>query len=104
MPKYILGYHGTGAGLSKEEEERVNAAWGEWFRAMGPAVLDIGNPIGMSRTINANRSVSEGGGVNPMTGYSLIEAPDLDAAVELAKGCPIFASGGSIQVGEAITF
>jgi hypothetical protein len=35
-----------------------------------------------------------------VTGYSIIQAGSLDAAVELAKGCPILESGGSIEVCE----
>jgi hypothetical protein len=35
-----------------------------------------------------------------VTGYSIIEADSLDAAVELVKGCPILQSGGSVEVGE----
>jgi hypothetical protein len=35
-------------------------------------------------------------------GYSIIEAPDMDAAVELAKGCPILTAGGSIEVAETV--
>ncbi|GLQ55077.1 hypothetical protein [Devosia nitrariae] len=102
MPKYLFGYHGGGTPETPEEGERIMAAGNKWFEGLGPAVVDIGNPIGMSRTINGNGSVSDGGGVNPVTGYSLVEASDLDAAVAMAKGCPIFENGGSIQVGEAL--
>lgn len=31
-------------------------------------------------------------------GYSIVEAKDLETACSLAKGCPIFESGGSVQV------
>jgi len=34
------------------------------------------------------------------TGYSIIKADSLDAAVELAKGCPVFGGGASVQVVE----
>jgi len=33
-------------------------------------------------------------------GYSMVEAPDLAAAVELAKGSPIPKSGGTVEVRE----
>ncbi len=33
-----------------------------------------------------------------MTGYSLLDAESLDAAAALAAGCPILASGGSVEV------
>ena len=42
------------------------------------------------------------GGANPAIGNSLIEASSLDDALAKAKGCPILAANGSIEVAEAI--
>jgi hypothetical protein len=69
---------------------------------MGAAVIDGGNPVGESSTVNPDGSVSNNGGANPASGYSLIEAADLDDALAKAKGCPILVGGGSIEVAEAI--
>ena len=46
--------------------------------------------------------MTEGGGSNPLTGYTIVTADDLDAAVAMAKGCPILSSGGSVEVAETI--
>jgi hypothetical protein len=46
--------------------------------------------------------VSDGGGANPVTGYSILMADNLDSAVAMAKGCPIVTSGGSIEVSEIL--
>ena len=103
MPKYVLAYHGGGEmPETEEEQERELAAWNAWFGELGDAIVDGGNPIAGSVTVGADRSVSEGGGANPLSGYSLIKADDLDAAVEMAKGCPILSNGGSVEVAEAI--
>jgi hypothetical protein len=69
---------------------------------MGEAVVDGGNPVGVTRTVESDGSVTDGGGANPLTGYSLITAADLDAAVAHASGCPGLAAGGSVEVAEAI--
>ena len=50
----------------------------------------------------ADGSASAGGGPNPVTGYTLLSANDLESAVSLAKGCPILATGGTIEVAETI--
>ncbi|MEP6816486.1 MAG: hypothetical protein ABI873_13135 [Marmoricola sp.] len=100
MSKYLLSYHGGGMPESEEEGAKITAAWGAWMGQLGAAMVDGGNPTGQSATIAADGSTSQGGGANPVTGYSVIEADGLDAAVELAKGCPILLSGGSIEVGE----
>ncbi len=45
--------------------------------------------------------ITDGGGSNPATGYSIVEAADIDAATAIAKGCPVVThGGGSVEVGE----
>jgi hypothetical protein len=100
MAKYLLNYHGGGMAEGEEAQAKVMAAWGAWFQTLGSALADGGNPVSQSKTIAADGSVSDGGGSNPSTGYSLIEADNLDAAVGLAKDCPVLSSGGSIEVAE----
>jgi hypothetical protein len=102
MPKYVFAYHGGSRPESEAEQAAVMTAWINWFGTLGEAVVDGGNAVGASRTIVADGSTSDGGGTNPLTGYSLVNASDLDAAVSLAKGCPILSAGGSVEVAEAI--
>jgi hypothetical protein len=82
------------------ERAAVMEAWGKWYGVLGAAVVDGGNPVGQTRTIAASGATTDGGGANPVTGYSLIKADNLDAAVAMAKGCPVLAGGGSIEVAE----
>ena len=100
MAKYVLAYHGGGMPQTEEEQARVLAAWGEWYGKLGAAVVDPGNPVGQSKTIAPDGAVSAGGGSNPISGYSIIEANDVDEATEMAKGCPVLQSGGSVEVAE----
>jgi hypothetical protein len=102
MPKYVFAYHGGGMPESADEQAAAMAAWGTWFGSLGDAVVDGGCPTGASRTVKADGSTVDGGGSNPLSGYSVIQALDLDAAVSAAKGCPILGSGGSVEVAEAI--
>jgi hypothetical protein len=102
MSKYLLAYHGGSMPESESEQAAVMAAWGEWFASLGDAVADGGAPVGAATTIAADGSTSAGGGANPVSGYSLVTATDLDSAVALAKGCPILTAGGSIEVAETI--
>ena len=100
MSKYVLAYHG-GGGMAQDEAARdqIMAAWTAWFQEVGQGLVDGGNPIGRTMTIDSG-GMADGGGANPMTGYSIIEAGSMDDAVRLAKGCPIIAAGGSIEVAE----
>ncbi len=102
MPKYVLAYHGGATPETEPEVAKVMAAWEAWMGSLGEALVDPGNPIGQTKTLSADGSVTVGGGADPLSGYSLLNASDIDEAVSLAKGCPIFESGGSIEVAEAI--
>jgi hypothetical protein len=99
MANYLLVYHGGGMPANPEETATVTKAWTDWFGVLGDALVDGGNPTSQVKTIAANGSVSDGG-VNQSTGYSIIKAEDLDAAVALAKGCPVLLGGASIEVAE----
>ena len=100
MPKFMFIYHGGKAPESPEEGAKVMEQWNNWFASMGDAVVDGGNPAGMSKTVSAD-GVADDGGSNPVSGYSLVNAVNIDAAVEMAKGCPIIGEG-SVEVAEAM--
>ena len=101
MSKYILGYHG-GSGMANTEEEvaAVMAKWGAWFAELGEAIVDGGAPTAQAATVASDGSVADGGGSNPLTGYSIVNADSLDAATAMAKSCPILEVGGSVEVAE----
>ncbi len=99
MANYLLVYHGGSMPDSPEEGAKVMQAWTDWFGRLGDALIDGGNPVSQVKTIGANGSVSDGG-TNPSSGYSVIKADNLDAAVALAKGCPVLQGGASVEVAE----
>ena len=101
MAKYLLVYHGGSMEESEEAMAEQMAAWGVWFGELGPAVVDGGNPTGESKTLST-AGVAGGGGANPTTGYSLINAENIEDAVQKSKGCPVLKSGGTIEVCETI--
>ncbi len=100
MPKFVFAYHGGKPPESPEEGEKVMAAWNAWFQTLGSAVVDGGAPVGASKTVSAG-GVADGGGANPLSGYSIVNADNLDAAIEMAKGCPIL-EAGTVEVAEAL--
>ena len=101
MPKYVFAYHGGKMPETPEEGAKEMEKWKAWFAGMGDAVIDGGNPVGKSTTVSG-AGVADNGGSNPLSGYSLIEAANLDAAVEIAKACPICSNDGSVEIAEAI--
>lgn len=103
MANYLFVYHGGGTPETEEEGEKAMKAWMDWFEAMGPAVVDGGNPVGKSSTVMAGGEVVPNGGSNPTTGYSVVSAASRQEAEDLAKGCPMVIDGsGSVEVAEII--
>ena len=102
MAKYLFIYHGGKHPETEAEVAEVMDAWGNWLGSMGSAVIDGGNPVGKSSTVNPDGSVADNGGANPVSGYSLVEASDLDDAIAKARGCPLLKAGGSVELAEAI--
>jgi hypothetical protein len=102
MPDFVFAYHGGGKPATKEEGEKAMAAWTAWFGKMGAAVVDGGKPVGKSYTVS-KKGVADNGGANPISGYSVVRAKDITAAIEMAKGCPMLQDGsGTVEVAEAM--
>jgi hypothetical protein len=98
MANFLLTFHGGSMPESKEEQDKVMAAWTGWFGALGDALVDGGNPISRSKAISADGSVMDA--TSAPSGYSILKADDIDAAVALAKGCPVLTSGAVVVVSE----
>jgi hypothetical protein len=101
MAKYVLAYRGGGMAETPEAQDAVMKAWIDWFGSLGAAVIDGGNPFGPSKLVDSSGAVSDGNAA-ALTGYSVLDAAGLDDATTKAKGCPVLASGGTIDVYEAI--
>ncbi len=98
MPDFIFAYHGGKKPESQEEGEKAMAAWGSWYESMGDQVVNPGNPVGMSKTVS-NSGTADDGGANPLSGYTIVRANDIDSACKMAQGCPMVADGsGSVEV------
>ncbi len=102
MAKFVLVYHGGKPPTDAAESKKVMDAWGVWFGSMGSAVVDAGNPVGKSSTVKSDGALVDGGGANPVSGYSLIEAKNLADAHAKAKGCPLLKAGGTIEIAQAM--
>jgi hypothetical protein len=96
MGKYVLVYQGGAMAETPEAQEAAMAAWGAWFGALGDGAVDWGAPFGQSAAVGG------GAATTVLTGYSIIQADDLAAAVAMGEGCPIIADGGRVDVYETI--
>ena len=98
MPEYVFAYHGGKRPESPEEGADFMARWRTWVGGLGTAVVNHGNPVGKSSTVSSS-GVADDGGANPLAGFQLVQADNMDAAVEMTKGCPHL-DHGTIEVAE----
>jgi len=99
MARFLVTYHGAGAPEPGHVQEAM-AEFMTWASSVGAALADPGAPLGPAKTVNVG-SVSDGFAEGPANGYSILEAPDLDSAVNLVKGHPFISRGGTLQVSTA---
>lgn len=101
MTNYVLVFNGGGMPETEEEQAAVLQAWGAWYGALGEAVVDPGNPFSpMAKHLTSSGDVHDGPAGSMASGYTIVKADSFDAAVKMAKGCPILTSGGQITVYE----
>ncbi len=101
MPNYVFAYHGGKKPESPEQGAKHMAKWKAWVVDLGDVMVNPGAPLGMSKTVSSD-GVSNDGGSNPLSGYSIVTADSMDAALEIAKGCPFLEMHGTIEVAEVM--
>jgi hypothetical protein len=99
MTQYLLAFRG-GMPKTPEEGQKMMADWNTWMGDLGKALVDSGAGLGKSRFLVAPGK--EGSIDGALSGYSVIEASDYDAALAMASKCPIFSAGGTIEVAETM--
>ena len=67
--------------------------------SLGDAAVSPANPLKDTSTVNPDGTVTAGG-ATAMSGYTIIEADSMEAALEIAKACPFLEIGGSLEVSE----
>ena len=109
MAKFMFIYRGGRDNLeelSAEQMQQITQKWMDWIQGGVEAgwLIDGGDAlIPEGRVVNPDLSVTDGPFAESkelVGGYSLVEASDFAAACELAKGCPMPSSGGTVEVRE----
>jgi hypothetical protein len=101
MKNFVLLYSGGSMPGSEAEQKTVLKDWDTYFKKIGSSLVDGGNPFTpQACTIASNGKVSDVPAGSMASGYSVIKADSLDAAVTMAKGCPVLKGGAMISVYE----
>jgi hypothetical protein len=98
MAKYLVTYHGSAAPSDPAMMEQVKAAFGRWLQEAGGAVVDPGAPVRLVKQVATGTPSA----AVDIGGYSIIEAPSLEAAERILQTHPYVSRGGTLQVNEVV--
>jgi hypothetical protein len=106
MANFLFVYRGSAAGenLSPEQMQQMMQKWQTWIGEglKKGWMVDSGDALTPEgRVVTAKKVVTDGPFVESkeiVGGFSIIQADSIDAAAELAKGCPGLLYGGSVEV------
>jgi hypothetical protein len=87
MKKFVIFHYGY-----ETPTPEVMEGWSKWFASIGDKIVDPGSPLGDGREISAAGTKELPLGKDSLTGYTVINAKDLDEAEKIAKECPMIAS------------
>ena len=105
MSEFLYLYRGGQTGRSPEKMQQTMQKWMAWMKELGEKghLKNQGQPLERSGKLvkGQQKTVTDGPFAEAkdiVAGYTLVEARDLDQAVELSKGCPIFEFDGAVEV------
>ncbi len=87
MAQFGLLYIGEPQFKSPEEGEAHLKQYMDWLNGLGDAVVNRGIPMGAPTRVSAD-GISSEERADRLAGLTIVEADDLDAAIEIAKACP----------------
>jgi hypothetical protein len=107
MANFLFVYRGGAdaeAKMTPEEMQQNTQKWVAWVAAAMSEgwMLNAGDALTPEgRLVSAHNIVTDGPFVESkeiVGGYSIVQAENIDAAAELAKGCPGLRYGGKVEV------
>jgi len=94
MSKFVIAFRSPPNNRPDPTEE---AEWGTWFGQIGSQIADFGHRVGRVSALGSSEGLGDG-----LSGYVVVNAADLDAATQIASGCPGLRHGRGIEIGETV--
>ncbi|MCE3226824.1 MAG: hypothetical protein K0S32_1375 [Bacteroidetes bacterium] len=107
MEKFIYLFRGGQADAASQSAETMQAdmqKWMTWMDGLGKnGNLAGGEPLQQTgKQVNGTKKVVTDGpfieAKEAVGGYLIINAKNMDEAVEIAKGCPVLESNGKVEI------
>ena len=94
--------------LSPDQLQKITQPWMDWMGSLAAQnkLADRGNRLDSGgKVVKPNNIVTDGPYVElkeALGGYTVVKTNSIEDATELAKGCPILAVGGSVEVRQIV--
>jgi hypothetical protein len=105
MADFMFIYRGgADETLAPDDMQKIMQKWGEWIgQAMQKGwMTNPGDALTQEvKFVNAKKVVTDGPFVEAkeiVGGFSIVQVATIEAAAELAKGCPALLTGGLVEV------
>ncbi len=85
-------YHGGPMPETDDEMAHEMVRWGDWMNSLGGQPIGPGAPVVKSKTLSAS-GITYDGRAYPVSGYSIVEAESIEAALAMIKSYPHLDSG-----------
>jgi hypothetical protein len=107
MAKFLFVYRGGNEDFASMTPDEIQQEMQQWLTWIEEAfrkgwMVDAGDALtAEGRVVHSKQLVTDGPFAESkevVGGYSIVQADSLDAAAELAKGCPAVRGGGKVEV------
>lgn len=104
MSEFLYLYRGGDSSGTPDQMQQHMQKWVDWLKDLGAKghLKDQGNPLERTgKVVKGRKTISDGPFAEAkdiIGGYTLVEAKDIAQAAELSAGCPIFDTGGFVEV------
>jgi hypothetical protein len=101
MTKFVFLYHAPispaeAVPATPEQVAAVMEQWNLWAGKVGASLLDFGSPLMGGVRVSADGNTSPS--TRQVAGYTVLEAADLETALELAKDHPHLKMPGGCEI------
>ena len=83
MKKFVFLHYGF-----EKPTKEIMESWGQWFASIKGSIVDNGSHFGAGKEITKNGTKELPLDREAITGYTIIEAKDINEAEKIAKSCP----------------
>ena len=101
MAQFMITYLGGNHPETPEEGQQHFAKYQAWLADLGTAAVSPMNPLKGTCVVGPDGTVNDGGKTG-MSGYTIVEAESMQAALDMSKACPFLDIDGSLEVSELV--